>query len=109
MLPAGLFARSNSGDFRRLLGHTNAHFLLQFADCRWRVVLASIQMTGNARIPNTGVRVLKHRPLLQKQIPAFVENENMHRPMQELFRMNFPTGFPADDLIILIHDVKNLA
>ena len=109
MLPAGFLARRDAADFLRFFLHADAHFLVELAHGGRRIVLAGIQMPGNAGVPDAGMGVLEHRALLEQQIAAFVENEHMHRAVQQLLRMHLAAGLLAGDLIVFIHHIEDLA
>ena len=48
--------------------------------------------------------ILPARALLQEQLAAAVENEQVHGAMAQVIPMHFRAGFGSDDAIIFIHD-----
>ena len=43
---------------------------------------------------------------MKKELPCFVEHEDMDRPMEPAIGMDISAGFLAEDLICLIDDVE---
>src|ERR1051325_7964226 len=82
--------------------------LAQFADGACVVVLAAIEMTRRRRIPRPGEAVLFHRALLQKNLTARIENQNVNGAVLQPEAMNLRAGVAANDLITVVHNVENL-
>ncbi len=49
------------------------------------------------------------RALLQVDVAAFVDDEDVHRPVQQLACMDFSSRELAGHLIVLVHHVEHLA
>ena len=47
--------------------------------------------------------------MLQQDIAALVEDQDMHRAVQQTLRVHFATRGLAGDLIMFINDIKNFA
>ena len=62
----------------------DAHFLIQLANGGGLVVLAGVEVAGNAGVPEAGAHVLEQRAFLQQQVAAFVENEDVDGAVDEL-------------------------
>ena len=109
VFPAGGGGWLESCDFGGWAFCFDAHFFGELANGRCFVGFAGIEMTRNTGVPHARVSILEHRALLQQQIAAFVENQDMHRAVQQPLRMHFATRGLAGDLIMFIDNIKNLA
>ena len=106
VFPAGGLGGADAGDFLR--DHpADAHFLLELADGCRGVILTGIEVAGHAGTPQPRMHILEAGPLLEQKLAAFVENQHMHRAVQQLPGMHISPGGRANDLIAGIDHIKH--
>ena len=88
----------------------NTEFFEHLSGCRRSVGLARIKVTADTGIPFPRLHIFAHRPLLQKQPPLAIKDEDMGDAMNQL-RIAVALGAQGqtDDLIVRIDNLQIFA
>lgn len=109
VFPTGVLAGGDAGDFGGWFVGGDAHFLVEFAECGGGVVFAGVEVAGDGRVPVAGVDVLEHRALLEEEVAAFVEDEDVDGAVEELSGVDVLAGCLSGDVVVFIDDVEDFA
>src|SRR5262245_29265710 len=93
--------------FRHAL-QPHAQLLPHFPQRTGIVLFPLIQMPRSRGIPDSRKTILLQRTLLQEQLAARIENQDMHRPMFQPALMHLAAWRLANDFVQIIDDIKNL-
>ena len=81
-------------------------FFFRFPRGGGGIGLAGFEVPCGTRIPFAGLAVLPGGAFLEEEFAPAVEDENVHRAMEEGAVVDFAAGAGADDFVLLVDDIE---